>query len=80
MIDDIMHLGLLDEGDIELDRAALEIARLDHPETDLAGYLDLLDQMTARLRARAERARTPAQQAAALAEVLAEEAFMRGRF
>jgi regulator of sirC expression with transglutaminase-like and TPR domain len=73
MVDDIMHLGLLDETDIELDRAALEIAALDHPETALAGYLGLLDRIARRLAEWAKLARTPVEQASCLARVLGAE-------
>lgn len=71
MIQDIAHLGLLDEQDIELDAAALEIAALDHPGADLDGYIELLEAMTERLLGLAVSAHTPAEQAAALAEVVA---------
>lgn len=69
----ILHLGLVDEAEIELDRAALEIAALDHAAADPSPYLDLLEQMTGRLRSSAPTALTPMKQAAALARVLAEE-------
>lgn len=69
----MLHLGLVDEAQIELDRAALEIAGLDHPTTDPAPYVDLLEQMTERLRSSAPTAQTPARRAAALARVLAGE-------
>jgi regulator of sirC expression with transglutaminase-like and TPR domain len=73
MVDDIIHLGLVDDAEIELDRAALEIAALDHPQADLAAYLDLIDEMAEHLHARASRGLTPAQQAAHLARVLGGE-------
>jgi regulator of sirC expression with transglutaminase-like and TPR domain len=75
MVDDITHLGLVDEGEIELDKAALEIAALDHPGADLSGYLALLDRMTERVRELAAMARAagPAEQAACLAQVVAGE-------
>jgi regulator of sirC expression with transglutaminase-like and TPR domain len=73
MVEDITHLGLVDETDIELDRAALEIAALDHPGIDLAGYLALLDRIARRLAEWAKLARTPAEQASCLARVLGGE-------
>jgi len=73
MIEQIAHLGLVEEDDIELDRAALEIAALDHPKAALAPYLDLLDEMEERLRNRAPRARGAGVQGDALAEVLGAE-------
>jgi regulator of sirC expression with transglutaminase-like and TPR domain len=73
MIDQIAYLGLVDETEIELDKAALEIAALDHPDADLALYLDVLEQVTDRLRARDATARTAGERAEALADVLAVE-------
>ncbi|CAN7471823.1 transglutaminase-like domain-containing protein [Phenylobacterium sp. LjRoot225] len=73
MIEQIASLGLIDEADLELDTAALEIAALDHPEVELAGYLELLERITERLAVRAAAARTPREQAAELADVLAAE-------
>jgi len=73
MLEPIVSLGLVEEAEIELDKAALEIAALDHPETELAGYLALLDRLAERLQARAATARTPRDQAQALAAVLAFE-------
>lgn len=73
MIEQIAHLGLVDEADIELDRAALEIAALDHPDAALGPYHDLLDAAAERLRRRADGARGPAMQGDALAEVLGVE-------
>jgi regulator of sirC expression with transglutaminase-like and TPR domain len=68
-----MHLGLVDEAEIELDKAALEIAALDHPEAELSGYFGQLEQFARCLKAQADAARTPAQQAELLAGVLAGE-------
>lgn len=73
MIEQIAHLGLVEEADIELDRAALEIAALDHPEAALAPYLALLDEIERRLQARTPRARAAGAQGDALAEVLGAE-------
>jgi regulator of sirC expression with transglutaminase-like and TPR domain len=73
MVEQIVHIGLVDDVDIELDRAALEIAALDHPGVDLSGYLALLDMIAERLQARSEGASRPALQALRLAEVLAAD-------
>lgn len=73
MTDGILHLGLVDEAEMELDKAALEIAALDHPGTDPSPYLDILEQLAERLRSAAPTTLTPAKQAAALAQVLAFE-------
>jgi regulator of sirC expression with transglutaminase-like and TPR domain len=73
MVEQIVHLGLVDEAEIELDKAALEIAALDHPRSDPARYLLLLEQIAERLRGYTATARTPDEQAEALADVLAAE-------
>jgi regulator of sirC expression with transglutaminase-like and TPR domain len=78
MIQDIAHLGLVDEQEIELDAAALEIAALDHPGADLEDYIELLETMTERLLGLAVTAHTPEEQAAALAEVVAIEFQFQG--
>ncbi len=73
MHEDLNRLGLIDEDDIALDAAALSLAALDHPGTDLAPYHDLLDAIEARLHGVGGGAETPAERADALAEVLADE-------
>jgi regulator of sirC expression with transglutaminase-like and TPR domain len=73
MVEQIAHLGLVDEAEIELDKAALEIAALDHPGAELRRYHDLLEQMTDRLRARAAATLALGEQAEQLADVLAVE-------
>ena len=42
MTNSILHLGLMEDGEIELDLAALELAALDHPGIDLDEYIDEL--------------------------------------
>lgn len=49
MTDDIIQLGLLDDEHIALEEAALALALLDNPETDLDSYRDLLDDIATRL-------------------------------
>jgi regulator of sirC expression with transglutaminase-like and TPR domain len=78
MVDEITRLGLVDEAYIELDKAALEIAALDHPGADLSGYFDLLDQIAGRLRARGAAAGSPVERAGCLAQVLAREFGFQG--
>lgn len=73
MNDAVAALGLLDDADIALDQAALQLSALDHDGADLSPYVDLLDQAEQRLRAGAPGARSPAQVAARLREVLAGE-------
>jgi len=73
MIASIAHLGLLDEEEISLDIAALELSALDHDGIDLAPYLAKLDGFEAELRDAddEERAETGTEQAGALARILA---------
>ncbi len=71
MSDDLIHLGLIDEEDILLDEAALTLAALDHPDTDLQPYHDLFAAMAEPLAAHAGKATSPAARAEALAAVIA---------
>ena len=73
MHQDLNYLGLIDEEDIALDEAALSLAALDHPGIDLTVYKALLDTVETRLKVVGGDAGTPAERAAALAEVLAGE-------
>lgn len=73
MNEDLTRLGLLDENEIMIEEAALTLALLDHPGTDLAPYHELLAAIDARLEAAGRHAITAAEQADALAEVLAGE-------
>ncbi len=73
MNEDLIRLGLLDEEEIALDDAALTLALLDHPGTDLATYYDLLDAMETRLDRVGGDAESAAERADALAAVLAGE-------
>ena len=73
MIQEIAHLGLLDDHDIILDAAALELSALDHPGVDLAPYAELLGDMAQRLGERGLDARTARERADALSEVIAGE-------
>ncbi|PTQ63019.1 hypothetical protein C8J45_1075 [Sphingomonas sp. PP-CE-3G-477] len=45
----ILHLSLMEDDEIDLDVAALQLAALDHPGMDLDGYMDELDVMAASL-------------------------------
>lgn len=73
MLEDINHLGLIDEDDILLDEAALTLALPDHPGVDLAPYHDLLYALETRLDRVGGDADTAAERADALAAVLADE-------
>lgn len=78
MITAIAHLGLVDEEEIELDAAALEIAALDHADIDLEPYVATLEGLTERLLAEAVTAHSPAEQARALARLMAGEEGFEG--
>lgn len=70
MIEAIAHLGLLDDEEIMLDSAALELSALDHDTVDLAPYLATLATI-AKDMGLFEGAITPGEQAAGLAIVIA---------
>jgi regulator of sirC expression with transglutaminase-like and TPR domain len=67
------RLGLIDEDEIVLDEAALALAQLDHGETDLAPYYDLIEAIAARLAIVGQDATSARQRADALSAVLGEE-------
>ncbi|KQX20316.1 MULTISPECIES: SirB1 family protein [unclassified Sphingomonas] len=71
MIASIAHIGLLEDEEIELDIAALELSALDHPGVDLQPYFDRLDAWEAELRDDGGDAETGEEQADALAGLLA---------
>ena len=71
MTDDIIQLGLLDDEHIALEEAALALALLDNPETDLDPYRDLLDDIATRLVE--EGADSNRERAVLLAQVIAGE-------
>ncbi|MEW9856570.1 SirB1 family protein [Novosphingobium sp. M1R2S20] len=73
MNDDLQRLGLVDEDEIELDEAALVLAQLDHPDTDLAPYEELLDAIETRLDVVGQMAETASERAEVLAFVLGDE-------
>jgi regulator of sirC expression with transglutaminase-like and TPR domain len=66
-------LGLVDDGDIILDEAALTLARLDHHETDISPYEDVLSDIASRLNELSAGVVDASERAACLAQVLAEE-------
>lgn len=75
---DISHLGLLDDDEIELDTAALELAALDHPGIDLDPYLDTLGDIAERVATIGAEAQTPHEQALALASAIGSEFSFEG--
>lgn len=70
---DLNHLGLIEEEEIALDEAGLSLALLDHPDSDLATYHDLLGAIETRLDLVGANAETATERAEALAAVLADE-------
>lgn len=72
MINAISHLGLVEDIEIELDVAALELSSLDHPGVNLKPYLGVLDAIEASLAVCAETHST-ADRARVLASVLADD-------
>lgn len=73
MDEPLNRLGLIDEADIVLDDAALSLASLDHPETELDPYHDLLEAMATRLELIGYGATTGREQADALSGVFNDE-------
>jgi regulator of sirC expression with transglutaminase-like and TPR domain len=69
----ILHLGLMEDSEIDLDIAALELAGLDHPDADLEDQIDTLAAIEQDLAKIADRAKTTAERAGALATILAED-------
>jgi len=72
-MDDLGDLGLVDDGDIVLDEAALTLARLDHDETDIGPYEDVLSDIASRLEEVGAGVDHASERAACLAQVLAGE-------
>jgi regulator of sirC expression with transglutaminase-like and TPR domain len=73
MDEDLIRLGLIDEDDIVLDEAALSLALLDHPGTQMRPYQDLLEAVAIRLDLVANGAATAHSRADALSFVLGDE-------
>jgi len=70
MIAAIAHLGLLDDEDIPLDIAALELSALDHEGVDLVPYAAKLAEIEAELRDADDDAESGTEQAELLARIL----------
>jgi regulator of sirC expression with transglutaminase-like and TPR domain len=73
MNEELNRLCLVDEEEIVLDEAALLLAMLDHPETDLTIYHDLIAAIATRLDAVGRNATSARARADALSQVFAEE-------
>ncbi|HEX7858421.1 MAG TPA: transglutaminase-like domain-containing protein [Sphingobium sp.] len=69
----IAAYGLMDDEEIELDIAALELSELDHEGVDLGPYVTLLQEIAEHLAEAGADADTPEQQAKALATVFSGE-------
>jgi len=69
----ILRLGLVDDDDITLDVAALELAALDHTGRDLAPYIDAVTVFAKRIAAVGGSARSAMGRSEALSAVLAQE-------
>jgi len=69
----ILHLGLVDDDDIVLDSAALDLAALDHPERDLDPFSVLLGEISERIAEIGGAAHDGPTHAAALARVIGDE-------
>lgn len=78
MYDDIVQLGLIEDEEIVLDQAALALARLDHPDVDIAPLQELLDAMAEQLWARRAAAASSIDQAVLLASVIGGNFALRG--
>lgn len=78
MIAAIAHLGLLDDEEIILDSAAIELSALDHEGLDIGPYLARIDKLQAELAEIAGEAETAFDQAGLLARILAERHGFRG--
>uniref|UniRef100_UPI0035CC154E transglutaminase family protein n=1 Tax=uncultured Sphingomonas sp. TaxID=158754 RepID=UPI0035CC154E len=73
MTDSIAHLGLLDDEELTLDIAALELAALDHPEIELTCYVDTVTALADRLATVGGPSLSAMGRAEALSVVLAQE-------
>ncbi|WP_097063009.1 transglutaminase-like domain-containing protein [Sphingomonas guangdongensis] len=73
MKEDLNRLGLMEEEDILLDQAALTLALIDQPGTDLSLCDDLLDAIETRLDLVGRDAETSAERADAMSAVLVGE-------
>jgi regulator of sirC expression with transglutaminase-like and TPR domain len=72
-MDYLGDLGLVDDGNIILDEAALTLAHLDHTETDIRPYEDVLSDIASRLEEVGAGIVDASARAVCLSQVLAEE-------
>jgi regulator of sirC expression with transglutaminase-like and TPR domain len=74
----ILYLGLLDDEELTLDVAALELGALDHPGIDLTPYVDTVTGLADRLAAVGGSSQSAMGRAEALSAVLAQEYGLSG--
>ena len=73
MNDTIVFYGLLDDEAVPIDAVALELSALDHDGASITPYLELINQMAARVLALSAESQTPGEKSAVLALVIAQE-------
>ncbi len=73
MNDTIVMYGLLEDEALPIDEVALELSALDHDGASIKPYLELINQMAARVLALNAESRSPAEKAAVLVRVIARE-------
>ncbi len=78
MIERIADLGLIEDEDIELDRAALRLAALDHPGVDIEASEAVIAALADEVAAVSVQASTTSKRAAALRAILADKHDFRG--
>jgi regulator of sirC expression with transglutaminase-like and TPR domain len=70
MIESIADLGLREDEAVRLDDAALRLAALDHPVTDMAAYAKRLDDLAAQIAVAGGSAESASMRASVLREIL----------
>jgi regulator of sirC expression with transglutaminase-like and TPR domain len=70
VIVDISAIGLIEDEDILLDIASLALSQLDHENTDITRYLEMLEEIEDRVCHKGRGASRPEEQAAVLSHVL----------
>jgi regulator of sirC expression with transglutaminase-like and TPR domain len=73
VIVDVSTIGLIEDEDIQLDLASLALSHLDHANTDIAPYLQMLEEIEGRVRHEGRSVFLPEERAAVLSRVLHRE-------
>ncbi|MET1756164.1 transglutaminase-like domain-containing protein [Novosphingobium sp. RD2P27] len=76
--DAVIAIGLLEDDAISLDRSALELAALDHPDVDIEDYVGRLEEIAARVAAVGGGEHSARAQAEVLAGVIGDEFGLTG--